>query len=894
MKYFCFSLLALFFAQCIFSQNISFEDPNFKNALIVLGIDTNGDNEIQISEAQSTTSLDLSSLNIASLMGISQFEYDIYHSINSMVGIEKFINLKTLICKRNNIETLDVSLLLNLETLDCYGNRISSLTLNDTNSLLFLDLSANRSYSILESNISKLTNLKTLKSSSNQISDINISTLANLEELNLYNNKLTTLDISSLTKLKKLTCNYNQLTNLDVSNLIDLENLTCNYNLLNNLMVGGLTKITRLICNNNKINNLDISSAINLDYLNCDYNELASLNVDNLYKIKTINCSNNQISSLNVENLNALQSLKCSFNNLTSLDVSNLEALEFLHCNDNKLESLSIENSNVALIKCHNNNLTELDCTTAYNLDHLECNDNKLVTLFLKNGINETTFNESTTTINFENNPNLEYICADDFEISKIQELIDLYGYSGCEVNTYCSFTPGGESFVIEGQNILNQNGGDCSDAVPFYANVKYNVSSSEINGQFISNFSGSFKTSVNKGSYSVTPILENPEFFKISPEVLTVNFPDDGFSVAQNFCITPNGTYNDLEVIIIPITRARPGFNSEYKIIYKNKGNQTLSGSIEIDFQDDILDLTSSSPEVSTQSNGSLTWNYSNLQPFQSNEISIIFNINTPLETPSVNDGDILNFTASISPITGDYTETDNTFTLNQTVVNSFDPNDKTCLEGNTITPDLIGNYVHYLIRCENTGSAEAVNVIVKDVIDGNKLDINSLMVTGSSHPMVTEINGDNVEFIFEEINLPFDDANNDGYVSFKIKTLPTLQIGDIFENEAEIYFDYNAPIITNKYATKISNSLSNSKNHDVNCLSLYPNPSEDKISVNTKRAIELISFYDVWGQLVLQIPFPEYTMNTEVSTDKLSSGNYFVKVKTNLGNHTIKFTKK
>ena len=47
-----------------------------------------------------------------------------------------------------------------------------------------------------------------------------------------------------------------------------------------------------------------------------------------------------------------------------------------------------------------------------------------------------------------------------------------------------------------------------------------------------------------------------------------------------------------------------------------------------------------------------------------------------------------------------------DNIFNLTQTVVNSYDPNDKTCLQGKTVSSEVIGEYVHYLIRFENTGS--------------------------------------------------------------------------------------------------------------------------------------------------------------------------------------------
>jgi hypothetical protein len=101
-------------------------------------------------------------------------------------------------------------------------------------------------------------------------------------------------------------------------------------------------------------------------------------------------------------------------------------------------------------------------------------------------------------------------------------------------------------------------------------------------------------------------------------------------------------------------------------------------------------------------------------------------------------------------------------------------------------------------MIRFENKGTAEAQNVVVKDMIDTSKFDVSSLVVTQGSHPFVTRITETNkVEFIFENINLPFDDATNDGYVAFKIKTKPSLVVGDSFSNTASIYFDYNFPIV-------------------------------------------------------------------------------------------------
>ena len=70
--------------------------------------------------------------------------------------------------------------------------------------------------------------------------------------------------------------------------------------------------------------------------------------------------------------------------------------------------------------------------------------------------------------------------------------------------------------------------------------------------------------------------------------------------------------------------------------------------------------------------------------------------------------------------------------------------------------------------------------------MIDLSKFDISTLIPTDASHSYITKISeGNKVEFIFENINLPFEDANNDGYIAFKIKTKPTLVVGDSFENK-------------------------------------------------------------------------------------------------------------
>ncbi|WP_321538784.1 DUF7619 domain-containing protein [Flavobacterium piscinae] len=117
-------------------------------------------------------------------------------------------------------------------------------------------------------------------------------------------------------------------------------------------------------------------------------------------------------------------------------------------------------------------------------------------------------------------------------------------------------------------------------------------------------------------------------------------------------------------------------------------------------------MDLVSSFPIVDGSGTNSLNWNFTDFNPFETREIDLLFNINSPMETPPVNGGDELGFAAIILPIENDELPMDNHSQIKVTVVNSYDPNDKTCLEGNTISPEMVGEYVHYIIRFENTGT--------------------------------------------------------------------------------------------------------------------------------------------------------------------------------------------
>ncbi len=680
-----------------------------------------------------------------------------------------------------------------------------------------------------------------------------ISNFINLEYLDIAGHSATNLNINlnSLTNLRLLNCSYVPTPILDVSGLSNLQSLYCGGCELQNLNVGGLTNLKYLYCPEND---------------NLHNGNLTILELHNLTSLISLNCSTNHIQVIDLVNLINLKHLDCAGNMITNIDLTNLVNLKELICANNQLTTLNTNNSPL--------------------LTQLICSGNQIETLFLKSN------NLFAPNMDISYNP-LIYICADESDLPSIQQIIDNAGLTNtCQVNNYCSFNQGGTYYVIQGSQKVDLNNDGCDTNDSTYPNLKFNITNGTISySDLISNYSGNYSIPVSTGTHTITPQFENPNYFTASPQDITVNFPITTSPFIQNFCIIPNSTRHDLEVVVIPVNIARPGFVAKYKIKYKNKGNLNENVTVNFNYNDAIIDYISSSVTPISQATGVMSWNVGTLSSFESGEIIVTLNVNSPMETPAVNGGDLLSYTATANGLNTDETPDDNTASLNQVVVNSLDPNDKTCLEGTTINPSMIGKYVHYKIRFENTGTFPATNIVVKDMIDITKFDVETLQITDASHSCVTKItNPDKVEFIFENINLPFDDALNDGYVVFKIKTKPTLAVGSTINNTANIYFDYNFPIVTNT-ATSTFSTLQNDTFDFDNYFTIYPNPVGEYLNITTKQATEMysITIYNLIGQQVQTTTHPTET----VDVSSLTTGSYIVKIDTDKGVSSSKFVK-
>lgn len=722
-----------------------------------------------------------------------------------------------------------------------------------------------------------------------------IEAFTNLRVLNCSNTHITQIDLSNLLNLKELKCSMSRLASLNLSGLINLERLECDHSFLLQLDVTGLPNLKYLDCSYNYNNlapevtyltSVNINGLPNLEYFNAMGNKITSMDVSNLPKLKNFNANENMITSpLDFLNSPLLERLGADFNDIPSVNITNCSKLAYIYLNENELNELILgEKPDLFVLACIGNNLTTMDVSKCPVLQSLSCTDNEIEYVNLKNG-NAIIGNFSCSS----ENVNQIYFCVDEGEEEYINAHLADFGLITTELlmSTYCTFTPGGDCNTVSGLLRFDSDNNGCSNTDVVMPYVKINISDSTGSlGEVNSLTSGNYKFYTQAGSYTLTPQLEN-DWFIITPPSAELNFPNvDNNTITQDFCVTAIGVHPDAEIVIVPVEDARPGFDASYKIVYKNKGNQVLSGQMVLTYNDDLLDYVSAAPAETTAATGSLTWDFGSLLPFESREIYLTLNVNGPMETPPVNLDDILSFTTVILPVGGDEIPSDNTFEFRQVVVGSFDPNDITCLEGDVVlNPLFTPVYLHYNINFENTGTAPATFIVVKDIINEAEFNISSLQVISASHNVETRVTGNKVEFIFNNINLA---GGGKGNVVFKIKTLNTLSV----TQKANIYFDYNWPIETNE-ATTVFAVLSNDSFNKDTSVKVYPNPAESVINLTAASEIQSVQLYDAQGR-VLETMVLGNENSVALDVSNRASGLYFVKVITEKGSKVEKILKK
>ena len=280
MKNLYFSLSLCSFSLMSFGQIVNIPDINFKNRLLNTNcaqltspawptdVDTNNDDQIQVSEAANVLKLD-----------VSTNEFNSTGNIMTLDGLESFSNITDLNCKGNSLLNMDVTSFSNLVSLDC---------------------------------------------SYNQLTNINVSGLTNLMNLICSKNQLTQLNVTGLTNLKLIYCIYNNLTQVDISGLTALENFQCDVNQISNLTLGNNEALELLSVSKNLLTTIDLQSTPNLYYLWAAENAITDINLNGLSNLDSIEIYTNSLTAIDASQATHLNRLHCSNNpNLTTINVRN-------------------------------------------------------------------------------------------------------------------------------------------------------------------------------------------------------------------------------------------------------------------------------------------------------------------------------------------------------------------------------------------------------------------------------------------------------------------------------------------------------------------------------------------------------------------------------------------
>ena len=204
---------------------LNIPDENFEAILIEKGIDSDGivNQQMLKSDAEKVTKLSLNGANI-----------------NTLDGIEAFVNLKRLKADANNLTTLNLSNNVLLDTISLSSNRLTKVEgLEKAKNLAWLSLSWNYFTEFTLDN----DNVKNFLIDHNELTSLEIANAPKLESAVLNLNQITDLYFSHSPLLKVLVFSANKVKTINLNNNVNLEYIYCSSNLLTEFDISNLSNL---------------------------------------------------------------------------------------------------------------------------------------------------------------------------------------------------------------------------------------------------------------------------------------------------------------------------------------------------------------------------------------------------------------------------------------------------------------------------------------------------------------------------------------------------------------------------------------------------------------------------------------------------------------------------
>jgi len=589
----------------------------------------------------------------------------------------------------------------------------------------------------------------------------------------------------------------------------------------------------------------------------CEHNQLVSLPaLPN--SLHTLQSGYNQLSSLPALP-DSLISLICYYNQLTSLPILP-NTLQALYCNNNQLNSVPqlpigihwfyIDSNNISCIanlpyvqysswaNISSNPLTCVPNQTNYSLGLPLCTDNDPI-----------------------NNPN------------NCQSHVNIYGNVYKDLNSNCTYN----TTDLQSQNIPVKLYDTQNNllAMNYTINGIYGFATLQPDSFIVKiddvdlpiNMACGVASNQTVSLFSTNQTIANINFPVVCDTTYDVNLQ----SVTRQGWVFPG----QVHTINTNITNNETWYNL-------NCGSTIYSGTFTININGPI---TYVAPAVGALtpivSGNNFTYNINNFDSITPTSFGLKLLTDTTAQA-----GQQICVHVSIATTPMDADTSNNEYTSCYNVVNSYDPNMKEVFPINVLPG--YNDWFTYTIHFQNTGSAPAFNIRLRDTLD-TQLDINTFEFLGASHTATTSLNGRNLSIRFNNIMLPDSTSNyygSMGYYQYRIKPLQNLPNGSNIKNTAYIYFDFNPAIITNTTEnhfdifTNVQTTLPQASR-----LWLYPNPSAGIFTFNDTKNLKTVEICDIFGQLILS-----QGNKKQIDLSGFAKGIYFAKIN---GEKVVKLVK-
>ncbi len=460
-----------------------------------------------------------------------------------------------------------------------------------------------------------------------------------------------------------------------------------------------------------------------------------------------------------------------------------------------------------------------------------------------------------------------------DYLLTQFMSMSSFLVSSGCQLTTPFTIPDLGNGCGTIGGTVFMDNNEDCA----------LQGGEPGVSGVVLEILPGPVYTLTNGGQYGV-----NLPLGAYTIEQQSVVLEDHCLSAPVPFTLAlgaPFQTVNVADTALVPLDAmvtlasgaARPGFQlacsaSARDLTLASTGASTLTVTF-----DPLLSLVSTSP-AGVLNGSTITWNLAAFSSFQQRSVHMQFQV--PPDIGLL--GTDLVFTASLATGNADAVPANNIASITTTVTGAYDPNDKTAATSSGWSDELYyidaDEWIDYTIRFQNTGTDTAFNIVITDTVPP-ELDLGSFIEGTASHPYALSIRDGNVlRWAFYNIQLPDSNVNeprSHGFVSFRIKPRLPLAPATEIENIANIFFDFNPPVITGPSVLTAEFSTGVDV-RETGRISLAPVPASDELIVASGMAIGLVRVLSTDGREVMRMN--ARSPRARIDLNGLKSGAYLL----------------